>query len=128
MFLNNSSKRAAIELSIGTVIIIVLAMSMLILGIVLIRSIFTGATESVNTINEKDKNQITNSHVNNIADFSGFKAITNIYQLRYTLYKDNFDSGKSLVIRSEINASSTKDLLESESIFKSIISSISQSN
>lgn len=39
------SKRGAVELSIGTIVIIVLAMSMLILGIVLIKNIFTGATK-----------------------------------------------------------------------------------
>ncbi len=52
-------KRAAIELSIGTVVIIVLAMSMLILGLVLVRSIFRGATESVDDLNSKVKAQIT---------------------------------------------------------------------
>jgi hypothetical protein len=41
-----------------TVVVIVLAMSMLILGLVLIRSIFTGATENVVSINEKVKAQI----------------------------------------------------------------------
>ena len=36
-------KRGAMELSIGTIVIIVLAMSMLILGIIVVKSIFTGA-------------------------------------------------------------------------------------
>lgn len=54
------NKKGAIELSIGTVVIIVLAMSMLILGLVLIRKIFTGATESVDTLNEKVKGEIAN--------------------------------------------------------------------
>ena len=44
-------KKAAIELSIGTIVIIVLAMAMLILGLVLIRGIFSGATDSVKNIN-----------------------------------------------------------------------------
>ncbi len=51
-------KKAAIELSIGTVVIIVLAMSMLILGIVLIRNIFAGASDSVNSLNDKVKGEI----------------------------------------------------------------------
>lgn len=55
-----NSKKAAIELSIGTVVIIVLAMSMLILGLVLIRNIFGGATESVDNLNEKVRSEITN--------------------------------------------------------------------
>jgi len=53
-------KKAAIELSIGTVVIIVLAMSMLILGLVLVRSIFTGAIDSTQTLNDKVKGEITN--------------------------------------------------------------------
>lgn len=46
------------ELSIGTIVIIVLAMSMLILGLVLIRTIFTGAKYNVDQMNEKVKDEI----------------------------------------------------------------------
>jgi hypothetical protein len=52
------NKKAAIELSIGTIVVIVLAMSMLILGLVLVRSIFTGATESVNILDTKVQGEI----------------------------------------------------------------------
>lgn len=52
------NKKAAVELSIGTIVIIVLAMSMLILGLVLVRSIFTGATSNVDEINEKVRGEI----------------------------------------------------------------------
>jgi hypothetical protein len=51
-------KKGAIELSIGTIVIIVLAMSMLILGIILIRSIFTGAKYNVDQMNNKVKDEI----------------------------------------------------------------------
>jgi len=51
-------KKGAIELSIGTIVIIVLAMSMLILGLILIRSIFTGAKYNVDEMNDKVKDQI----------------------------------------------------------------------
>jgi len=47
-----SSKKGAVELSIGTVVIIVLAMSMMILGIVLIKNIFEGSTVAVNSLNK----------------------------------------------------------------------------
>ena len=57
MYLTNQ-KKAAIELSISTVVIIVLAMTMLILGLVLVRSIFTGATDSVKSIDRGVKNEI----------------------------------------------------------------------
>lgn len=55
-----SNKKAAIELSIGTIVIIVIAMSMLILGLVLVRQIFTGATESVDILDDKVQNEIKN--------------------------------------------------------------------
>ncbi|MEK6953289.1 MAG: hypothetical protein AABX29_09845, partial [Nanoarchaeota archaeon] len=47
------NKKAALELSIGTIVILVLAMSMLILGLILIRTIFTGAKYNVETMNKK---------------------------------------------------------------------------
>ena len=53
-----ANKKAAVELSIGTIVIIVLAMSMLILGLVLIRGIFSGATDNVDTINDKVREEI----------------------------------------------------------------------
>jgi len=52
------NKKAAIEMSIGTIVVIVLAMTMLIMGLVLIKSIFSGATYNVDTINDKVKEQI----------------------------------------------------------------------
>ena len=55
-FLN---KKAAMELSMSTIVILVLAMTMLVLGLVLIRSIFRGATESINELNEKVMGEIT---------------------------------------------------------------------
>ncbi len=58
------NKKAAVELSIGTIVIIVLAMSMLILGLVLIRGIFRGATDNVEEINDKVKEEIKNLFVN----------------------------------------------------------------
>jgi len=51
-------KKGALELSIGTIVIIVLAMTMLILGLVLIRTIFTGAKYNVDTMNNKVMNEI----------------------------------------------------------------------
>ena len=52
-------KRGAMELSMSTVVVLVLAMTMLILGLVLVRSIFSGATSSVDQINEKVKGEIS---------------------------------------------------------------------
>src|SRR3989344_2303974 len=55
---NLGNKKGAMELSIGTIVIIVLAMSMLILGLVLIRQIFSGATGATDLINKNVESQI----------------------------------------------------------------------
>lgn len=52
------NKKAAIELSIGTIVVIVIAMSMLILGLVLVRNIFQGSTDNIQELNNKVKDQI----------------------------------------------------------------------
>ena len=52
------NKKGAIELSIGTIVIVVLAMSMLILGLMLVRSIFSGSTDAVESINKAVVDQI----------------------------------------------------------------------
>ncbi|MFH1358450.1 MAG: hypothetical protein ABIH37_01015 [archaeon] len=52
------SKKAALELSIGTIVILVIAMSMLILGLILVRTIFTGAKYNVETMNKKVEAEI----------------------------------------------------------------------
>jgi len=52
------SKRGAIELSVSTIVIIVLAMTMLILGLVLVRTIFQSTTSSITSIDDKVKAQI----------------------------------------------------------------------
>ena len=63
-------KRAAIELSIGTIVVIVLAMSMLILGLVLIRTIFKGATYNVEQL---DKN--VEAEINKLFNARGDKTV-----------------------------------------------------
>jgi hypothetical protein len=52
------NKKAAIELSMSTIVVLVLAMSMLILGLILVKSIFSGATYNVDQMNNKVKDQI----------------------------------------------------------------------
>ncbi len=54
------NKKAAMEMSVGTIVTIVLLMSVLVLGLVLITNIFTGATTSVKTIDDKVKSEINN--------------------------------------------------------------------
>jgi hypothetical protein len=54
-----NSKRGAVELSIGTIVIIVLAMSMLILGIVLVKNIFGSGIDIVKMTDSQLKNQVS---------------------------------------------------------------------
>lgn len=53
-----NNKKGAIELSISTIVVIVLAMSMLILGLVLVRNIFQGSTDNVSEINNKVQDEV----------------------------------------------------------------------
>jgi hypothetical protein len=52
------SKKAALELSIGTIVIIVIAITMLILGIVFVRSIMCGALGLTGDLNNKIRAEI----------------------------------------------------------------------
>jgi hypothetical protein len=56
----NKKRRAAMEMSVGTLVTIVLLMIVLGLGIVLIQKIFGGATASVDNINNQVTTQINN--------------------------------------------------------------------
>lgn len=56
--LNLRNKKGAFEMSITTVVIIVIAMTFLILGLILVRNIFSGATDATDLINENVKSQI----------------------------------------------------------------------
>jgi len=47
------------EMSVGTIVTIVLLMAVLVLGLVLVRTIFTGATENIEAIDEAIKSQIS---------------------------------------------------------------------
>lgn len=54
------NRNGALELSIGTIVVIVIGMSMLILGLVLVRTIFTGSTGTVDELNEQVQSEILN--------------------------------------------------------------------
>jgi len=56
--MKTKNKKAAIELSIGTIVIIVLAMTMLILGIVLVTNIMKGGIDLADVTNQKVRAQI----------------------------------------------------------------------
>ena len=52
------NKKAALELSMTTIVVLVLAMSMLILGLVLVKTIFSGAKYNVEQMNQKVEDEI----------------------------------------------------------------------
>ncbi len=52
------SRRGAIEMSMGTIVTIVLLVTVLILGLVFIRTIFSGAQENIKGIDQAIKNEI----------------------------------------------------------------------
>lgn len=68
LHLNSKQKKGAIELSIGTVVIIVLAMTMLVLGIVLVTNIFKGATEAVDILDKNVQDEIKDLFNNEKSD------------------------------------------------------------
>ncbi|GBE19908.1 hypothetical protein BMS3Abin17_00639 [archaeon BMS3Abin17] len=51
-------KKAAMEMSVGTIVTIVLLMTVLILGLVLVRTIFSGAVDNIDSIDESIKGEI----------------------------------------------------------------------
>lgn len=53
------NKRAAMEMTVGTIVTIVLLMSALVLGLILTNTIFKGSKENIESIDEGVKNQIS---------------------------------------------------------------------
>jgi len=54
------NKKAGFEMSITTLVVIVIAVVMLILGLVFVRQIFGSATESISMIDDQVKNELMN--------------------------------------------------------------------
>jgi hypothetical protein len=52
------NKKAAMEMSVGTIVTIVLLMTVLILGLVLVRTIFSSSVQNINAIDTAVKNEI----------------------------------------------------------------------
>ena len=53
-----NNKKAAMEMSVGTIVTIVLLMTVLILGLVMVRTIFRGSIENINAVDQSVKNEI----------------------------------------------------------------------
>jgi hypothetical protein len=92
------NKIAAMEMSVGTIVTIVLLMSTLVLGLVLIRNITKSSTENINSIDQKVKDQISKMFSED--DLS--KVV--IYPSRnIAIKKGNSESGFGLSIRNVDN-------------------------
>lgn len=74
----------------------------------------------------KDPNQNNNSHVS-IGEFDGFKAIVDYETVRYTVYKPTSDE-ETLILRSEITASTTNNLNIAEHEFIDILRGVNISS
>ena len=94
-------KRGAIELSVGTIVIVVLAMSMLILGLVLIRTIFKGATNVADLSSE----QII-SEVNKL--FGEDKKVVIYPAIDTIVVKSGETRGFGIVIRNQLSGAQAK--------------------
>ena len=53
-----SKKQGQMQMSVGTIVTIVLLMTVLILGLVLVRTIFSGAIENIDSIDQSIKSEI----------------------------------------------------------------------
>ena len=94
-------KKGAVELSVSTIVIIVLAMTMLILGLVLVKTIFSGAQYNVEQMNDKVKDEINKLFVedqrallylpsNNIAEIKQGSQYGLAFSIQNTLKSQTF--------------------------------------
>jgi len=72
------NKKGAIELSMSTIVVLVLAMSMLVLGLILIRTIFSGATGAVDRINDEVLKGIDDTLSNSDAKIAIYPSVRKI--------------------------------------------------
>lgn len=95
-----SSKKGAMEMSVGTIVTIVLLMAVLVLGLVMVRTIFKSSTENINVIDQKVKDQI-----NKLFSEDDLKQVI-IYPSTYIQLNKGKSAGFGLSIR---NTESTGD-------------------
>jgi len=74
------NKKAAMEMSVGTIVTIVLLMTVLVLGLVFIRTIFFSSTDNIKAIDQSIKNEInklfSEDDARKIVVFPGSRKIT----------------------------------------------------
>src|SRR3989344_2767489 len=102
------SKKAAMEMSVGTVVTIVLLMVVLGLGIFLIQKIFGGATDSVDVINEKVMNEL-----NDVLSKEGAKVVVKLGSNKMAKIKEGtVDFGIAIGSQTEDGTAASRERLE----------------
>jgi hypothetical protein len=114
-------KKAAVEMSVGTIVIIVLSMTMLILGLVLVRSIMCGAVNLTGEVNKNVRSEITkmfDATGGEVACIgSGDKAVTLIpggdQDIVYCAIKAPTEAKYTVTMQPEIGGTIPKDKVNS---------------
>lgn len=89
----SSKKKGAMEMSVGTIVTIVLLMAVLVLGLVMVRTIFRSSTDNIDVIDQKVKDQI-----NKMFSEDELRKIV-IYPSDYVQLKKGKSAGFGLSIR-----------------------------
>ena len=90
------NKKAAMEMSVGTIVTIVLLMAVLVLGLVLIRSIFSSSTNAIDQIDTAVQDQI-----NKLFAEEGKKLVVYPTSRQLTLRKGDDPKGFAFSIRND---------------------------
>ncbi|MFH1801252.1 MAG: hypothetical protein ABH804_00235 [archaeon] len=94
------TKKAAMEMSVGTIVTIVLLMTVLVLGLVLVREIFFGAIDNIKGIDQAVKNEINKL----FAEDSSRKVVVYPSTRKIIIKKGEDDLGFGFSIRNVENA------------------------
>ena len=103
--MNQKNKKAAFEMSITTLVIIVIAVVMLILGLVFVRQIFGTATDSISVIDEQVKNQLKTM-------FGQEQSYVVIYNVETSIKPDTESFRIPLAARTQTGNTVTQDNLQ----------------
>jgi len=93
-----NGKRAAMEMSVGTIVTIVLLMTVLILGLVMIRTIFKTSTENINILDTAIKSEISKT----FAQDSSKRVVVYPPSRKITIKKGEDSLGFGLSIRNVV--------------------------
>lgn len=96
------NKHAAMEMSVGTIVTIVLLMAVLVLGLVLIKSIFKSSTTAVSNVDSQIQNQISK-----IFEDEGGILVIYPSSREITLNKDDDPAGFAFAVKNEYTETTT---------------------